>query len=185
MEDETNIPKPIVVDVQALAQWKKDTAEVERIILEGVRDHIVSNLHGKETPFSMWKTLIELFENNSDARKLALKDKLRNIYMQKVQTIPNYLSSFTQCRNELGGVGEIVASSELVNLALLGLPRSWNSYQDFVNGMDILVDWERFWEGLVQEEIQRNTVDGVTSKVEEEENFVLVGKGKIGKGKKS
>ena len=30
---------------QNLAQWKKYVAEVRRMILEGVPDHIVSNLH--------------------------------------------------------------------------------------------------------------------------------------------
>jgi len=51
-------------NAQNLAQWKKDVAKVSRIILEGVRYHIVSNLHGKETLFTMWKALKELLENN-------------------------------------------------------------------------------------------------------------------------
>ena len=33
-----------------LAEWKKCMASSRRILLEGVRDHIVSSLHGKETP---------------------------------------------------------------------------------------------------------------------------------------
>ena len=52
-----------------------------------VRDHIVSNIHGKETPFARWKTITELFANNSDHMKLTLKDKLQSIKMQKNQTI--------------------------------------------------------------------------------------------------
>ena len=53
------IPKPTSTNAQELAEWKKCVAKVIRIILEGVRDHIVSSLHGKDTPFSMWKTLKE------------------------------------------------------------------------------------------------------------------------------
>jgi len=41
-------------------------------------------------------------------------------------------------RDELGGVGEIVPPSELVRLALLGLPKSRHNYQDLVNGRDKL-----------------------------------------------
>lgn len=78
----TYIPKPGSIDAHNLAQWKKDVAKARQIILEGVRDHVVSSLHGKQTPFAMWKTLTELFENRSDHRKLALKGKLRNIKMQ-------------------------------------------------------------------------------------------------------
>lgn len=43
----TNVPKPRSTDAQNLAQWKKDIANARRSILEGVRDHIISNIHGK------------------------------------------------------------------------------------------------------------------------------------------
>jgi len=71
-------------------------------------------LHGNENPFSMWKTLIDLFYSNNDANKLAFRDKHRSIWMQKNETIPQYLSRFTQVQDELGGVGENVPSSKLV-----------------------------------------------------------------------
>jgi len=86
------------------------------------------NLHGKETTYANWKAFTNLFQNNSDHRKLALKDKLRKIKMEKVDTIPNYLTKFTQCRDELGSVGVIVVEDDLVILALLGLPKSWHNY---------------------------------------------------------
>lgn len=73
---QTDILKLAAPNAQALSQWKKDTTKSRRIILEGVRDHVVSNLHGKETPFSMWKNLIDLFQSSSDAKKLALTDNL-------------------------------------------------------------------------------------------------------------
>jgi len=47
----TKIPKPRLVDAHNLAQWKKDVAKAKRITLEGVRDHIVSNLYGKRNSF--------------------------------------------------------------------------------------------------------------------------------------
>ena len=53
------VPKP--TDATKLAKWKKFVARARRILLEGVRDHIVSSLHGKETPFLMWKTLKDLY----------------------------------------------------------------------------------------------------------------------------
>ena len=73
------VSKPAVADDSKLAEWKKCLARARRILLEGVRDHIVLSLHGKETPFSMWKTLKDLYQNSSDQRKLALNEKLRKI----------------------------------------------------------------------------------------------------------
>ena len=69
-------------------------AKVRRILLEGVRDHIVSSLHGKATTYAMWKALRDLFQSSSDHRKLALKDKLKKIKMEKGNTILKYLTKF-------------------------------------------------------------------------------------------
>jgi hypothetical protein len=120
-----DVPKP---DAANLDAWKKKVAKARRILLERVRDHIVSNLHGKATQYATWKDLKYLFQNNNDHRKLTLKDKLRKIKMEKGDSIPKYLTKFVQCRDELGSVGIIVANDDLVSLALLGLPNNWHSY---------------------------------------------------------
>ena len=91
---------------------------------------------------------------------MALKDKLRNIKMEKGDSIPKYLTKFTQCRDKLGSVGVTVDEEDLVELALLRLPKSWNSYQDSVNVREKFPGWERLWLDLMQEEIRRSTRDG-------------------------
>ena len=116
---DAKIPKPASSDVVALDAWKKKTEKCRRIFLEGVKDHIVSSLHGKSSPFLMWKALTDLFQRKSDQRKLVLKDKLKNIKMEKGDSIPKYLMKFVQCRDELGSVGVIVDDEDLVSLALL------------------------------------------------------------------
>ena len=116
------VPKP--TDATQLAEWKKCVARARRIFPEGVRDHIVLSLHGKETPFPMWKTLKELYQNNSDQRKLALKDKLHNIKCGKGDTIFTYLNKLTTYRDELGSVGITTADDDMVSLTLLSLPKS-------------------------------------------------------------
>jgi hypothetical protein len=144
-----DVPKPYVTDVENIDAWKKKVEMERRILLERVRDHIVSSLHGKFTPYAMWKTLTDLFQNNSDHRKLALKDKLRKIKMEKGDSIPKYLTKFFQCRDELGSVGIKFVDDDLVSLDLLGLPKSWHSYQDSINGREKFPDWERLSSNLV------------------------------------
>ena len=68
--------------------------------------------------------------------------------------------------------------------ALLGLPKSWHSYQDFVNGREKLQDWERLWSDLVQEEFRWNTKDGSSSKHDHDEDCALAAKAREGKRKK-
>ena len=115
------VPKP--TDATQLVEWKKCVARARRILLEGVRDHIVSSLHGKETPFLMWKILKDLYQNNRNQRKLVLKDKLWKIKCEKGDTISTYLNKLTTCRDELGSVGITTVDDDMVSLSLLSLPK--------------------------------------------------------------
>ena len=76
----------------------------------------------------MRKTLKDLYQNSSDQRKLALKDKLQKIKCEKSDMISTYLNKLTTCRDELGSVGIVTVDDDMVSLALLGLPKSWHSY---------------------------------------------------------
>ena len=70
-----DVPKPTSMDVALLDAWQKKVARARRILLEDVRDHIVSSLHGKATPYAMWKALMDLFQSSNDHRKLALNSE--------------------------------------------------------------------------------------------------------------
>ena len=104
--------------------------------------------------------------------------------MEKGDIIPKYLMKFVQCRDELGSVGITIVDDDLVSSALLGLPKSWHSYQDFVNGREKFPDWEQLWLDLLREEFKRNTRDESSSKNEDEEDYALDIEAKKGKGKK-
>lgn len=132
----------------------------------------------------MWKTLKDLYQNSSDQRKLALKDKLRNIKCERDETISMYLTKLITCRDELASVGVVTSDEDMVSLALLGLLKSWYSYQDLVNGREKLPDWERLWSDSMQEEIRQSTRDS-SSSMHDEENCALASKAKKGKEKVS
>lgn len=72
----------------------------------------------------MWKTLKDLYQNSSDQRKLALKDKLQKIKCEKGDMISTYINKLTTCRDELGSVGIMIADDNMVTISLLSLPKS-------------------------------------------------------------
>ena len=82
--------------------------------------------------------MTNFFQSKNNQRKLALEDKIRKIKMEKGESIPKNLTKFFQCRDELGSVGVTVDEEDLASLALLGLPKSLNSYEDSVNGREKL-----------------------------------------------
>ena len=63
---DSDVPKPGSSDAALLDAWQNKTEKTRRILLEGVKDHIVSSFHGKATPFLMWKALTDLFQSRSD-----------------------------------------------------------------------------------------------------------------------
>ena len=94
---DNDISKTVATDASLLDAWKKKVAKARSILLEGVRDHIVSSLHGKETPYTMWKALTIFFQSRSDHIKLSLKDKLGKIKKERGDTISKYLTNIVQC----------------------------------------------------------------------------------------
>jgi len=50
---EDDVPKP--TNAAQVNAWQKKTAKCHNILLEGMKDHIVSSLHGKASPYLMWK----------------------------------------------------------------------------------------------------------------------------------
>ena len=63
---DSDVPKPTSSNAALLDAWKKKVAKTRIILLEGVKDPIMSSLHEKATPFSMWKDLTDLFQSSSD-----------------------------------------------------------------------------------------------------------------------
>ena len=66
-----DIPEPNQADAMQHEAWRNNVAKVRRILLEGVQDHTVLSLHGKATPYAMWKALTNMFQSSSDHIKLA------------------------------------------------------------------------------------------------------------------
>eukprot|EP00253_Pinus_taeda_P030396 PITA_30396 len=124
---------PKLTDTTQLVEWKKCVARARRILLEGVKDHIVSSLHGKKTPFSMWKTLKYIYQNNNDQRKLVLKDKLCKIKCEKGDTISTYMNKLTTYRDELGSVGIMTADDDMEEIGRSTRDGSSSSKEDEEN----------------------------------------------------
>ena len=59
-------------------KYKAKQGTAKRFILDGVRDHVVSHLQGKDT---MWEPLSSLYEGSSKQRKMYLEQKLQRTLM--------------------------------------------------------------------------------------------------------
>ena len=96
-------------DQDALDEFKALDARAQRVILDGVKDHLIPHLVEKKTSKDMWDTLNQLFEAKNENRKL--KDKLHNVKMNKDEGVAFYLSRVEQIKDELTVLVDIVPCS--------------------------------------------------------------------------
>jgi hypothetical protein len=55
----------------------------QRILLDGVKDHLVPNIGEKQTTHEMWSHLKGLFEAKHESKIMALKERLQHTKMSK------------------------------------------------------------------------------------------------------
>jgi hypothetical protein len=128
-------------------------SKVHRIILDGVKDHLIPHLAEKKTVKEMWDALKNLFEAKYENREMALKAKLHDTKMGKEESVSSYLTRVTQVKDELAIVGEVTSDSKLVRIALNGFTKDWEVFMKCVVGREHLPDWRRPWDDFTQEEI--------------------------------
>jgi 2-phosphoglycerate kinase len=92
--------EPIDLDLHEVKEAKS-----QRIILDGVKDHLIPHLAEKKTTKEMWDALKNLYEVKNENQKMALKDKLHDTKMGKGESVSSYLTWVAQVKDELVAVG--------------------------------------------------------------------------------
>ena len=153
-----DIVKTVAIPTNATqsAAYKKKCAKAKRPILDGVKDHVIPHVRGKNHAFEVWEALTNLYQSSNENRKMALRDKMKAIKMKGSESVVTYLSRFTDVRDELAAIGETVAKTELVRTTLHGFPKSWEVFVEGIVARENLPDWNRFWCDCVQNEIHRS-----------------------------
>jgi hypothetical protein len=79
-------------DPIALNLHEVKEAKAQRLILDGVKDHLIPHLDEKKTTKEMWDALKNLYEANNENQKMALKDKLHDTKMDKGESVASHLT---------------------------------------------------------------------------------------------
>jgi hypothetical protein len=164
---------PIALDLHEVKE-----AKAQRIILDGVKDHLIPHLAKKNIDKEMWDALKNLFEVKNENRKMALKAKLHDTKMGKEESVSSYLTWVAQVRDELATVGEVTSDSELVRIALNGFTKDWEVFVKCVVGHEHLPDWSRLWDDFTHEEIRERSQSSDQKTDRVDENVSLVAKSK-------
>ena len=117
------LPKP--EDEEAKAKFRKNEVKAKRILNDSIKDHLITNVSELKTPKEMFDALTRLYESKNTNRKLTLRHQLRNVTMNKSETVANYFMRISQIKDHLVAIGYSVDDTELVTTTLNGFPSSW------------------------------------------------------------
>lgn len=123
------------------------------IILDGVRDHIIPHILGKDATCQMWVALIDLYQITSKNKKMVLQEKLNNIRMNRYEIVTSYLKTIQQAHDEILTIGEAVNDSKIVKVAPKGRAKHWTTFVDGILARQQLPDWNWLWDDFIQKEI--------------------------------
>jgi hypothetical protein len=83
---------------------------------------------------------------------MVLHDRLRGICMLKDESVTSFLGRYTQIRDELGAVGEVVDPNSLVRTTMNNFTKPWGPFVRGIIAREAMPTWERMWDVFVQEE---------------------------------
>jgi len=92
-------------DPDQLNKYKGEMANTKRMILDGVKDHIVCHIANRNTAKEMWDALLTLYQGSSEQWEMYLEQKMRSTQMQKGEHIYPFLTKLQETRDELVAVG--------------------------------------------------------------------------------
>ena len=115
---EALVPVIPVTSPVLLAEFRKRNNKAKRTICDAVRDHIIPHLTGKTYAYEMCASLCKLYEISNENQKLVIHDQLRGIRMLEDESVTSFLDRYTQIRDELGAVGEVVDPNSMVRTTL-------------------------------------------------------------------
>ena len=108
---------------------------------------------------------------------MVLREKLKSIRMNKGENMTTYLTRITQVRDELGAIGEVIQSVDLVRTASNGVAKPWVVFVESVVAREHMPSWDRLWDDFIWEETRRGYVQGSTSHNKDDEENVVSSKG--------
>lgn len=89
----------VLGDADPLKKYKAQMAKAKRLILDGLRDHVVCHIADKGMTKEMWDALATLYQGSSEQRKMYLEEKLRSTRMEKGEHIDPFLSKLQEVRD--------------------------------------------------------------------------------------
>ena len=108
----------------------------KRIITNYIKDHLIPHVSFLKRPKEVFDALTKLLEGKNTNQNMTLRNQLKNVKIQKSETMQSYFTRVAQIKEQL-------EAGEIVMTTLNGLPRSWDSFIQGICAKRKLISFSR------------------------------------------
>ncbi|KAF2890940.1 hypothetical protein ILUMI_15233 [Ignelater luminosus] len=109
------------------ANVTKNDKKAMSLIVQCVNDGQLEILMEKESSYSMWKALCNVYEKKGLAGQLGLRKKLLNLKMKENENLEDHIKTFEEILRQLRETGAVVSEDDIVCALLNSLPDSFST----------------------------------------------------------
>ncbi len=141
-EDLLKLPEEnaTIVKIKAFNDWNQGACKVMYWLSINITDTMIGHIHDAHTPAEAWQNLVQMFQTNTKARKLQLKQELHTME-KKNMSINEYSLKIKGIVESLASINVFVDDDDLVNVCLNGLGKE---YKPFKTSMTVRVNVPNF-----------------------------------------
>jgi hypothetical protein len=119
----------------------------------------------------MFDALSRLYEGGNINRKMALRTQLKNVKVQKPESIHAFFTRISQINERIITIDDSAKEVELVMTTLNGLMKSWDSFIRGICSRSKLTKFSRLWKDCVKEKAR---LEAREEKLSDDEDQALV-----------
>jgi hypothetical protein len=153
-EDGEAVKNP--ADAEAAQNLVKRRRRALSILYLSVSDAVIPHIKNVNSPTLCWNILCCLYENDSTARKLVLRNQLNNLRLEEYGSVSEYVMQVQTILNQLANIGILIPNSELMTNILAHLSESYESLSNVLIYRKNLPSFIEFSAMLFQEEIRKD-----------------------------
>ena len=91
-------------EAEAKEKHRKDLIREQRIIVDSIKDHLISQVSSKKTPKEMYDSLARMYEGRNINREMNLRAQLKSTKMSHGEPIQDYFTRVSQIKEQLEAI---------------------------------------------------------------------------------
>jgi hypothetical protein len=120
-------------NVVVIKKFKYGDINAMSIIVESIKDHLISYISHLDSSNKMYDALTNLLSIRNIGQVMSMKNELRDMKMNDDDSITSYFVRISQLRDQMQAIEEITSEKELVNIVLNGIPKTEDAFAASMN----------------------------------------------------